>query len=119
MKKIFLFLFISLSFLNASMLFDKSYPICIEDYYVKGGSLYYLRSSDGKWSDTTSDKLVQYIYVGYTYDDDNGTCSPELPIINGMSYNDFQFLNGLYGLLFGFFMLVGISYIFIVVGGKK
>jgi len=88
--------------LNASMLFDKSYPICIEDYYINNGSLFFQRSSNLTWGSTTANNNVQYIYYGYDYNITNGNCSPK-PYIKdlGLSYFNFHFLMALSGLLFG------------------
>ncbi|MBL1245058.1 MAG: hypothetical protein COA39_011870 [Sulfurimonas sp.] len=99
MKYIILFIF-SLS-LNASILLDKAYPICIEDYYIAGGTLYYLRSVDNTWGSTTADKSVQEIYYGYDYNTSSGYCSPKSYNIDlGLSYFDFNFLMALSGVLF-------------------
>ena len=119
MKKIlFLFLLLS-SLLNASYLYDKNYPLCIEDFYVKGGSLYYLRSSDNVWSSTSEDNTVGFIYSGYDWDIDNSACVPTNWLILGMSVEDFYFLLALTGLLFGFVFMFFSIYIFINVGGRK
>ena len=76
MKKIIISLLLLSSFLNASYLLDKDYPLCIEDYYIKGGSLYYLRSSDEVWKSSTENSIVEFIYSGYDWDSDNGICKP-------------------------------------------
>ncbi len=105
MKKIFLLFFLLSSLLKASMLLDKAYPVCIEDFYIKGGTLYYLKSSNNSWGSTTSDKLVKEIHYGYTWDDANKMCVPDPVTIFGMDYKDFNFLLGLIGVLFGFTVL--------------
>ena len=105
MKKLLFFIFLLSSLLNASMLLDKSYPICIEDYYVKGGKLYYLKSSNNIWGSTSSDKLVKEIHYGYTWDANNKKCIPDPVTVLGMDYKDFNFLLGLVGVLFGFTVL--------------
>ena len=85
------------------MLLDKSYPVCIEDYYVQAGKLYYLKSSNNKWGSTSSDKLVKEIHAGYKFED--GKCIPDPVTVLGMDYKDFNFLLGLVGVLFGFTVL--------------
>ena len=87
------------------MLLDKAYPVCIEDYYVKSGTLYYLLSYNNTWSSTTSDKLVKEIHHGYKWDADNNMCVPDPVTVLGMDYRDFNFLLGLIGVLFGFTVL--------------
>ena len=109
MKKVFIFLLFIASFLNASMLLDKGYPLCIEDYYVKGGALYYLKSSDNSWGSDTSNKLVKEIHYGYDFNSTSGECVP-VPYKKelGLSYFQFHFLLALSGLLFSaivFFMI--------------
>ena len=105
MKKFFIFFFLLSSLLKASMLLDKSYPVCIEDFYIKGGALYYLRSNGNSWASTTSNNLVNQIHYGYTWDDANKKCVPDPVTVLGMDYKDFNFLLGLIGVLFGFTIL--------------
>ncbi len=105
MKKFLFFLFLLSNLLQASMLLDKSYPVCIEDFYVKGGALYYLKSNGNTWASTTSDKLVKEIHYGYTWDATNKKCVPDSVTVLGMNYEDFNFLLGLIGVLFGFTVL--------------
>ena len=119
MKKIILSILLLSSFLNASYLFDKNYPLCIEDYYVKGGSLYYLRSRDLSWKSTTEDNVAGFIYSGYEWDADNGICKPKDWLILGMDVKDFNFLMGLTGLLFGFVSMFFLIELFMRVGGKR
>lgn len=82
------------------MLFDKSYPLCIEDYYVQSGELFYLKSSSNTWGSTTSNKLVEFIYPNYYYDSVNNICSPSSATVLGLSTNDFNFLMALSGIIF-------------------
>jgi len=119
MIKIIFSIFLLSSFLNSSMLLDKSYPLCIEDYYIQGGALYYLKSSNNKWASTTSNYNVQYIHSGYIFDSNTTSCIPQPYTILGISLEDWNFLNALMGLLFGFFILVMTSYLFVTVGGKR
>ena len=119
MKKIIISLLLLSSFLNASFLFDKNTPVCIEDYYVKDGYLYYLKSSNNNWSSTSSNKLVQYIFAGYEWDADNEICKPKSWLILGMDVKDWHFLEALTGLLFGFAFMVFTIYLFMNVGKEK
>ena len=119
MKKFIFIILLFESLLSASFLLDKSYPLCIEDFYVKSGSLYYLRSSDDTWASTTSDKLVKEIHVGYEWDTDNEICKPKSWLILGMDVKDWHFLEALIGLLFGFVFMFFSIYLFVTVGGKR
>ncbi len=99
--------------LNASMLLDKSYPICIEDFYVKGGKLYYLKSSSNTWGNTSSNYMVKNIYYGYVFNSSSGSCSPnntyKQAISLGLDYFQFNFLMALTGLLFGLMLFYFIA----------
>ena len=92
MKKIILLLLLLSSFLPASYLYDKDYPVCIEDYYISGGAVKYLRSSDNTWASTTENNTVSFIYSGYKWDADNENCVPENWLILGMDVKDWHFL---------------------------
>ena len=119
MKKLIFSLLLFSNFLNASMLLDKSYPLCIEDYYIQGGSLYYLSSSSNSWSSTTADKSVKEIHPGYIFDSNGSKCIPNDSTILGISLLDWNFLTALTGLLFGFIVFTSSIYVFINVGGKR
>jgi len=108
-----------LTYLNASFLFDKNYPICIEDYYIKGGKLYYLRSASDAWSSTKEDNVAGFIYAGYEWDADNGICKPKEWLILGMDVKDWNFLLGLVGLLIGVLIMYYTIELFMKVGGKR
>jgi hypothetical protein len=102
MKYIFVLL-ISFSLADASILLDKSNPICIDDYYFKNNRLFYLTSKDQKWKKSTDDNLAQQIHFGYDYDSTNDICKPSPYFIDlGLTYFDFNFLMALSGLLFSF-----------------
>ncbi len=119
MKKILLLLLLLSNFLNASMLLDKNTPVCIEDYYIKNGSLYYLKSENNNWVSTDTNKLVQYIYYGYSYNSDNGKCEPQQYNILGISPMQWNFLTALTGLLFGFVFMFFTIELFTKVGARR
>lgn len=104
---------------NASMLLDKQTPVCIEDFYQAGSSLYYLQSSNNQWYSTTENYAASYIIQGFKYDSSNGRCVPDPYLLLGMDLKDFNFLMAAIGLLFGaVFMFFSVK-LFESVGGKK
>jgi hypothetical protein len=119
MKKMFLFLLLLSSFLNASYLYDKDTPVCIEDFYVKKARVYFLKSSSGSWSSTTENNTIKNIYSGYKYDSDSKSCIPEKWLLLGMDVKDWHFLEALTGLLFGFSFMIFTIFLFINVGKEK
>ena len=125
MKKIFLFVLLLSSFLNAdivtnvSMLGTKNKCI-YNDYYLKSGYFYYrYPTSSDTWRSTTTKKYPNFLINGYVFDTNTNKCYPNTWRVMGMSIEDFNFLNAFMGLLFGLFMLISVSYLFITVGGKK
>lgn len=95
--------------------------VCIyNDYYNKDSKFYYHEPSDpDTWHSTRSDGYSSTIIHSYTYDDNTSECFPQPWTKLGLTAEDFNFLNALIGLLFGFFMLVAVSYLFMTAGGKK
>ena len=125
MKKIFIFVLLLSSFLNAdivtnvSMLGTKNKCV-YNDYYLKGGSFYYrYATSPNTWRSTTTKKYPNFLINGYVFDTNISQCYPNTWRVMGMSIEDFNFLNAFIGLLFGLFMLISVSYLFMTVGGKK
>jgi len=99
--KLLFTLLLTLNVLNASMLFDYWTPICIEDYYVKNGSLYYLVSSTNIWKSTGSNNQVKNIYYGYDFNATTLKCSPApYKKALGLSYFDYHALLAFAGLIF-------------------
>ena len=125
MKKILFSLLLLLSFLDAQTitnvsLLDKKNKCIYNDYYNKSGKFYYrYLTSSNTWRSTTSTDYSLSIINGYQFDDNTSVCSPTAWRVMGMLITDYHFLNALIGLLFGFFMLVVVSYLFMTVGGKK
>ena len=120
--KYFLILTTSLIFAsasNASFLMDKQTPVCIEDFYQNGNSIYFLQSSNNTWYSTTENYTVERIFSGYKYNPDNGNCEPEAFLLLGMDVKDFNFLLGLIGLIFGAVFMFFTTQIFMNVGGKR
>ena len=105
--------------LFASILLDKSYPLCIEDYYYKGGNLYYLKSNTNKWASTSSNGLASKLHSGYVWDANNSICKPNDATILGLSIMQFNFLNALTGLFFGLIIFIVTIYLFVKVGTRK
>lgn len=99
--KLLFTLLLTFNISNASMLFDYFSPVCIEDYYVKNGSLYYLVSSTNTWQLAFSNNQVKNIYYGYDYNATTLKCSPS-PYIKdlGLSYFDYHALLAFAGLIF-------------------
>ena len=119
MKKLFLSLFLLLSFsnLNADYLLGHL-ERCAKDYYYSYDSstsrykLYYLNSITDNWNSTTTN--VGFIYDGFVYDSNTSECRPEpLPQKLGIQYHEYKFLMALLGLLIGFSWLVSFLYIFV------
>ena len=125
MKKILFSLLLLSSFLNAEIitnvsLLDTKNKCIYNDYYNKGGSFHYrYLTSNNTWRSTTSKKYSLSIINSYQFDTNTSICSPSAWRVMGMTITDYNFLNALIGLLFGFFMLVVVSYLFMTVGGKK
>ncbi|WP_434656973.1 hypothetical protein [Sulfurimonas sp. NW9] len=118
MKKILIISFL-LSSLSASFLYDKDYPVCIEDYYLKSGRIYYLRSSDSTWASTSENNTIKDLHSGYTWDSNNSICKPQSWLILGMDVKDWHFLEALTGLLFGFVFMFFTIILFMQAGKEK
>lgn len=125
MKKIFISLFLLSSFLNAEVLHNVSYldvknRCILNNYYSKDGSFYYQYAKDTSTVRSTISKdYSNSIIPGYQFNKDTFICSPEAWRVLGMSIEDFNFLNALIGLLFGFVFMVFTIYLFIKVGTKR
>lgn len=118
LKSLFVICFLNVSIISASYLYStKSY--CIEDFYIKKGSFYYLRTDNNRWYSTTTDKQLQYVHSGFYYDEDTQICKPQPYLMLGMDIKDFNFLLGLIGVIFGGVFMFFTVEAFVKVGGKK
>jgi len=104
--------------LNASMLLD-SHSICIEDYFMKNGQTYILKSSTKSWELTEQKNLVNSIIPNYIYKSDVNRCVPDISRKMGLSIEQFNFLLALTGLIFGGTFMFFTIQIFMSVGGKR
>lgn len=111
-------LFLTLTFLNASMLYD-GIDYCIEDFYSKNGSFYYLRSDNNTWYSTTTDNQVVKIIPNFMFNSSTNECRPNASFILGMQETEYNFLLGLVGLIFGAVFMFFTIQIFSTVGGRK
>lgn len=112
-------LLLTINFLNASMLLDKSTPVCIEDFYYKDSYIFYQQSSNLAWYQTTQDSLASLIFYGYTYDSASGACIPSPAIKMGLTTTEFNFLLGLIGVIFGGVFMFFTIQTFVSVGGRR
>lgn len=117
LKTLVFIIFLNVS-LNASMLYD-GIDYCIEDFYSKAGSFYYLRSDNNTWYSTTTDNQVVKILPNFIYDSATQECRPNAAYILGMQETEYNFLLGLMGLIFGAVFMFFTTQIFINVGGKR
>lgn len=111
-------IFLNISSLNASMLLG-GVGYCIEDFYIKGGSIYYLRSDNNTWYSSTSKTYYETIRPNYLYDSSVQQCKPNAAYILGMQETEYNFLLGLIGLIFGAVFMFFTTQIFLNVGGKR
>jgi hypothetical protein len=116
--KILLLLISFLSVSEASYYSGKT-DHCIEDYYFKKGTFYYLKSRTGNWNTNTANGSGNQIIKNYIYDSVNDTCKPDINKYYGMTEEQFNFLLGLCGLIFGAVFLFFTVDAFVKVGGKK
>ena len=101
--KIFLFIFLSFSFLNADYLLSVKNK-CILDYYYSNSYIYYHYSSSPKILQKSFSKNYQnYIFSGFTYDPNSNICKKNQYL--GLSYYQYNFLYGLFGFFLGFIIL--------------
>jgi len=124
MKKILFSLLLLSSFLNADILHNVSMLSyknkCIyNNYYNKGGRFYYQFVDNNRSYSTSSKKYLPSVISSYKFDTNTSICSPEPWRILGMNIEDFNFLNALIGLLFGFVFMIFTIYLFVTVGGKR
>jgi len=117
MKFLLSLLFIT-NLLNASMLLDGS-SICIEDYFMKNGNTYILKSSTMQWESTSENNLIKTIIPNYIYKKDINRCVPDISIKMGLTVEQFNFLLALTGLIFGGIFMFFTTQIFISVGGRR
>lgn len=103
---------------NASMLLGAN-SYCIEDFYIRAGSFYYLRSDNNTWYSTTNDTFFDTLRPNYIYDSSTNRCNPNMSYILGMQETEYNFLLGLVGAVFGAVFMFFTTQIFIMVGGKK
>ena len=111
-------LLLSINFLNASMLLGAN-SYCIENFYTKSGSFYYLRTDTNLWYTTTTDTWTATVIPNYIFDSVTQQCNPNLSYILGMDIKDFNFLLGLIGVIIGGVFLFFTTNIFMNVGGKR
>ena len=124
MKKYLFFILILSSFLNADIVHNVSMLSyknkCIyNNYYNKDGKFYYEYVDNNKSYSTTSKRYLPSVVDGYKFDTNTSVCSPEAWRVLGMTIEDFNFLNALVGLLFGFVFMIFTIYLFVTVGGKR
>lgn len=117
MKYLITLLFLT-KLLNASMLLGAN-SYCIEDFYIKAGSFYYLRSDNSTWYSTTTDTWTATVMPNYVYDSATQRCNPNMSYILGMQVTEYNFLLGLVGLIFGAVFMFFTTQIFMNVGGKR
>jgi len=117
LKILMLLVFLNIS-ASAAFLYDKDTPVCIDDFYQKSSRIYFLKSSNGKWSSTTENNTIKDIHPGFKYDSNTSKCLPDKWLIFGMSVTDYYFILALIGVLVGFVFMFFMVYIFIIVGGK-
>ena len=116
----YIFLSISLaSLLNASYLLDQSSSnhFCIENYYFQNNNLVYLKSIDQNWYSSSSYYLITN---GFDYNASSNKCDL-IPILkdSGLTYDNYNYLMALLGLLTGFIFLFMASYLVIEIAYKR
>lgn len=85
---------------------------CATDYYYSGGDIYYRLSSSGVY-ETASNAEIQ---SGFDY---NATCQKKSYLeTSGLTFEDWNYLMALAGLLVGFTFLFWASFLVIKVGGR-
>lgn len=126
MKKIILSLLLLSSFLTASDTYVHNVSLlgyknrCIyNNYYFYKKRFYFEYVDSNKSYDTSSKKYLSTVVNSYVYDVNTSVCTPEPWRVLGMSINDYHFLNGLIGLLFGFIFMMATIYLFVKVGTKR
>jgi len=120
-------IFLSISFLNASMYLDTK-NVCIEDFYSQNNVFYYLQSSNNLWYDvsivetsqgTKGINNVATLQHGFIYDSINNLCLPPSSYSLGLKDTQFNFLLGLIGVIFGGVFLFFSVEAFVKVGGRR
>ena len=98
--KILFFIIISLSLANADYLLAPKNK-CITDYYYKDAHIFYHYSTTPDTLRKSSSKKYQSnIFSGFTYDPITKECKKNEYL--GLTYFQYNFLYGLYGLFLGF-----------------
>jgi hypothetical protein len=110
-------IFLTISFLNASMLMDSN-TLCIEDYYTKDGKFHYQKSIDLAWYSVNLNDLGSTVLHNFTYDSVNNICYPDVINTLGLDSTQYNFLLGLCGLIFGAVFLFFTVEAFVKVGKK-
>lgn len=117
--KYLIILFFATKLLTASMLLGAT-GYCIEDFYIKKGSFYYLRSDNQNWVKVQDDTTyITTIIPNFIYDSSTKRCNPNHSYILGMQPTEYNFLLGFIGLVFGAVFMFFTTQIFINVGGRK
>lgn len=116
--KYLIILFFATKLLTASMLLGAT-GYCIEDFYIKKGSFYYLRSDNSTWYSSTSKTYASSVISNFIYDSSTNQCNPNHSYILGMQPTEYNFLLGFIGLVFGAVFMFFTTQIFINVGGRK
>jgi len=104
MKFFVIFLFISISSLNASILYSAK-NICIEDYFTDVDSKKFCykpstTAQDDIWKCITTKKQELYLIPNYTFDDSTWYCNPPVSDFLGLEQTQYNFLMALSGLIF-------------------
>jgi hypothetical protein len=85
-----------------------TYPICYKHIYVKNLKNVVITRCDNDKNFTIKKYNPHYNYLGYDYNKTDDSIIPIAP----MEYNQFHFLMGLSGLIFGFFIFFFLAKIF-------
>jgi hypothetical protein len=112
-----LLLFFSLSH---SSMYLGGYQMCIEDFELRGQTLYIQASYDGNYYSTSKDiATIHDIIPGFIYDAENNKCLPDAYFVLGMDATHYYFLMALIGLIFGGVFMYFSTQIFMNVGGRR
>jgi hypothetical protein len=86
----------------------RTYPICYKNIYLKNLDSVVITRCDNDKNFTIKHYNPNNNYLGYDYNKSNDNIIPIAP----MTYNNFHFLMGLSGLMFGFFIFFFLAKIF-------
>ena len=98
--KILVFILFSLSLANADYLLASKNKCIIDYYYKKSHIFYHYSSSPNILRRSSSKKYQSYIFSGFSYDPNTNECKKNEYL--GLTYFQYNFLYGLYGLFLGF-----------------